>query len=325
MIRADTTEAQSIDRAGFTILELLVTFTIIGILLALLLPAVQSSRESVRRVHCANNLKQIGIAMLSHESNKGHFPTGGWGFRWVGDPRRGSGKDQPGGWVYCILPYIEQSSVHEIGSASVSDSRLRSELATLTQKSLPLFHCPSRRSSALYPTQWQAFNTDFVDLVAKTDYAANAGTVFLDVGPGPVSLEAGDSDTYPWPDYPATGICFLRSQVKVAEITDGTSNTILAGEKNLPRLNYASGLDRGDDQCMYSGDDYDTLRWANAAWPPVNDQATGYSEARFGSAHPSGCNLLLCDGSVRLASYTIDQVVYESLGDRNGATVVGDW
>lgn len=325
MCRLTSATAEKNDRRGFTLLELLVVMGVSAILIGLLLPAIQASRESARRMRCLNNLRQIGVAMMSHESSKGHFPTGGWGFRWVGDPQRGTGRDQPGGWLYCILPYIEQASVYDISSGAVSDEERRSLLAIMSQKTLPIFNCPSRRANTLYPTEVRAINADFVDRVAKTDYAANAGSVFLDVGPGPMSLYEGDSNTYLWPEYPATGICFQRSEVKVADITDGLSNTILAGEKNLPRESYTTGEDRGDDQSMYSGDDFDTLRWATAAWLPVNDMGTVSGEARFGSAHGQGCHLLLCDGSVRLTAYSIDRYVFETLGNRSDGEVAGDW
>ena len=100
---------------GFTLVELLVVIAIIGILIALLLPAIQAAREAARRSQCKNNLKQMGLAAQNHLSTQKCFPSGGWGFLWVGDPDRGYGSNQPGGWQYSILPFIDQRQIREIG------------------------------------------------------------------------------------------------------------------------------------------------------------------------------------------------------------------
>ena len=102
-------------RAGFTLVELLVVITIIGILVGLLMPAVESVREAGRRTVCANNVKQMALACLTHESKNGFFPTGGWGWEWAGDPNLGFTRRQPGGWHFNILPYMGLDTLHDMG------------------------------------------------------------------------------------------------------------------------------------------------------------------------------------------------------------------
>ena len=174
------------EKSGFTLVELLVVIAIIGILIAMLLPAVQAAREAARRMQCSNHLKQIGVAFHNHATAHGHFPSGGWAWNWVGDPDLGFGKDQPGGWIYNILSYIEQDELRNRGKGlAQTDDAKRTALGELTQTPIVTMHCPSRRSVKLYP----ALRLEFVananppsssgpQGVAKTDYAANVGVPF---------------------------------------------------------------------------------------------------------------------------------------------------
>ncbi|MCU0959477.1 MAG: DUF1559 domain-containing protein [Pirellulaceae bacterium] len=161
---------------GFTLVELLVVISIIGLLLALLLPAVQATRESARRVQCANHLKQLSLACLLHESTHGFLPSGGWRWDWAGDPDRGFGRSQPGGWIYSILPYVEQEPLHSQGAGKPYVEK-RADLARTCQTPLSILHCPSRRAAIAYPNNETPLNILPIPTAARTDYAANGGMV----------------------------------------------------------------------------------------------------------------------------------------------------
>jgi len=310
-------ETKNKTASGFTLVELLVVITIIGILISLLLPAVQAAREAARRLQCSNNLKQFGLAALNHESAHGHYPTGGWGWYWVGDPDRGAGADQPGGWFYNILPSIEQDAIYSLPKGS-DETAKKAGATTMISTPIAAANCPSRRPSILYPNFYKdvGFNYNLASAVARGDYAANCGDQGInELGSGPTSLS--NAATFSWPDASNhTGISYQRSTVKIAHVTDGTSNTILFGERYLQADQYATGETGGDNDSIYNGYTNDIYRSASASLPPRQDQV-GYGDAMsFGSAHTGGCNFVLCDGSVRSINYSINPTTFGCLGNR---------
>jgi len=324
---------------GFTLVELLVVIAIIGVLVALLLPAVQAAREAARRNTCKNNLKQLALGWMNHESTTGHFPTGGWGNDWVGDADRGFGKGQPGGWMYNVLPFIEQQPLHNLSSDGqpnvITDQQKDGTLQILLQP-VATFSCPSRRAGLVFiNAKWPrvASNatlfTEASRVVGRGDYAANAGDQYLtDVnGPGLGDLADIVEGTFNWPvegtlgqDYKGgvlTGVSFLRSEVGIRNITDGTSNTYMIGERFIETDFYETGTHAGDNETWCTGFNNDNFR--NGFRPPmpdnpraelVNDNGTSAARTRdswlFGSAHAGTWNAAFCDGSVHTMSYDID-------------------
>lgn len=261
---------------GFTLIELLVVVCILGLLMSLMLPAVQATRESGRQAQCKNNLKQLGLTALSYESTHGRFPSNGWGYLWVGDPDRGTGKQQPGGWIYCLLPYMEEASLAEIGGGL--DPRGKAEsLAQLTSMPISTLICPTRGADQPSPCRPAVVphNAAWKSLVAKTDYAVNEGDYWMNPGGGPPTLASGDSPSYLWPDSSrVSGICYQRSEVRASQVTDGLSRTYLIGEKFVSTFDYAAWDDLGYDQSLYSGTCADISRVAEM--PPLADIAAPY-------------------------------------------------
>lgn len=323
---------RSANRA-FTLVELLVVITIIGILIALLLPAVQAAREAARRLQCSNNLKQIALGCMTHESQQGYLPSGGWGAMWVGDPARGLGRSQPGGWIYSILPFIEMNALFQLDSGGGGSQRLQTPVSS--------FNCPSRRSAMAYPMVCSGCSMrnatwSSPPMAARTCYAANMGesNVTFWWSETPMSYPEGDQSSFAWhPTNTLHGVCYHRSEVAMAQITDGASNTYLVGEKYMNPDHYVDGVSGGDDWNMYVGEQDDVMRLVAypdpaqasgyAYYPPQQDQSGVDSYTNhFGSAHVGGLNMAFCDGSVKTISYSIDPETHRRLGNReDGLTI----
>ena len=298
-----------------------------------------------------NNLKQLALAMLHHEQAHGFFPSGGWNWQWCGDPDRGTGKEQPGGWNFATLPYVEQQALHDLGAdgqpavwtpqqlaARRPATRRRWRFTNALRAAVrSRIRCPRNPTAA---RSFTAYGCNWVSAVARGDYAANAGDQMTNWMNGPVSNLAGAASLTQlnqWPSTdaasapgepgtgPSTGICYFRSQVRVRDITDGASNTYLLGEKYLDTDYYETGQDHADNESLFCGFDNDNHRLTHydptnpttvADYLPCQDQLGAENWFRFGSAHATSYNAAMCDGSVRTIDYSIDGETHRRLGNR---------
>jgi prepilin-type N-terminal cleavage/methylation domain-containing protein/prepilin-type processing-associated H-X9-DG protein len=339
---------RSRQRRGFTLVELLVVITIIGILIALLLPAVQSAREAARRTQCQNHLKQLSLGCIAHENATGRYPTDGWGFGWTGDADLGNDQRQPAGWLYNVLPYCEQQPMHDLGMGNDPNK----PALNLQRMMMPLevFHCPTRRTVKVYPYIWGNAGgcvncSSAPTVVARSDYACNGGSVYTSPSTGVYG--AGAAGQTVWPSYnntdggpsqrsdaldaggnltdsakhvftfvakSANGVIYCGSVIRTADVTDGTSNTYLIGEKYMDPDHWETGQDAADNEAAMIGDNQDISRWTDI--PPYQDTPGQTAGVYFGSPHANSCNMAFCDGSVQAINYSIDPTVHNYLGNR---------
>jgi prepilin-type N-terminal cleavage/methylation domain-containing protein len=327
-------------RTGFTLVELLVVIAVIGVLIALLLPAVQAARESARRTQCANNLKQIGLAVQNYHAARNELPPA----------RIGGGGHAT--WAALILPYLEQEGIAELWDFRQS---YFFQTAEARQAQVKIYYCPSRRTSPQLsvfgdvPADRPDPSGPFLNHMpgALGDYAcavhdtSNLAGAFM---PNPPSMyyiyargamirtDNGQGQNFQF--WNLTAPLNWRSLTSLRDVLDGTSNTFLIGEKHVRPDRFGtrlSGPGRGGstnfsgddgDNSIFNGTHYDTF--ARVAGP-ANGLARSTSEAynmNFGSYHPLLCQFVFCDGRVRALSVSIDGDNLARLVNRKDGEVV---
>jgi prepilin-type N-terminal cleavage/methylation domain-containing protein/prepilin-type processing-associated H-X9-DG protein len=337
----------TVAHVGFTLVELLVVIAIIGILVALLLPAIQAAREAARRMSCSNDLKNIGLGCLSHHEAKKYLPTsiGQWAEdfnrahdTWIGPPdgRMSTKNGGPGyngkGWIVDVLPFIEEKDMYDRIQAGLNEAKGdfavgftgrgmgRKSIRDIVANPLPWMTCPSDDSP--HQSDKQFYWTGI--MVATTDYKGVIGDSIISGTPQPgvtTPFESFGSQ----PDCHNTAECngliwrnTSFSPINLRKVTDGTSNTFMVGE------------------CVGSQDYHGAAFFADGDFAtcgiPLNYFLVGADEAElktkwyevrgFKSLHPGGVQFVMADGSVHFINEGIDSAVYRGLATRDGGEVV---
>lgn len=278
---------------AFTLVELLVVIAIIGVLVALLLPAVQAAREAARRCSCLNNISQLALAVHNYEFSTEHLPAG------VIDPD-GPIRSEPSGqhvsWLVQILPYVEMNNAYRLFDQSAGAyAPVNSDIRAL---SVDLFLCPSFPGNDMNES----------GTAARTTYAGCHNDVEAPI----------DADNH--------GLLFLNSRLRYTDILDGSSQTILLGEYRADEdeLGWVSGTRATLRNTSKIDNDYrrQIRRQGERHLPPVGPLEVG----GFSSAHPGGVQVALADGSCQFISESIEPAVLQQLGHRaDGKLLKGGW
>ena len=301
--------------SAFTLVELLVVIAIIGLLVALLLPAVQAARESARRTQCTNNLKQVGLALQTFHDSKGRFPIG-----------RESSFQLGVAWSFRLLPFMEMNNVHD---SLVPDEPVFSTLnANAMRTPADVYFCPSRRQPAAdrdFDNNDQPVSEDKRGVAAGGDYAGNAGLHYRYGTPPDLPMSKDPNTGRELDTGEAAGPLFYGSQVKMRQVEDGLSSTLAIGERHIPQdKKSAPGLEHHDigDTAFFAADHPGTIFGDTQAG--LAQEKTDPAEHKFGSEHPGLVHFLFLDGHVavvtldvalttlqRLSTFADGQVVVE--------------
>lgn len=321
-------------RNAFTLVELLVVIAIIGILVGLLLPAVQAAREAARRIQCSNNLKQMGLASLNFEITYRGLPPLRLADNWPT-------------WAAIILPYCEQGNVLTLWDIK---KRYFQQTPAALRQNIPFYFCPSRRGvpSNFSTGDVRGSQTAFPDTPGGlSDYAAVCGTAYTQYNGAIVECirnatptiivnartGAAENDTGARSSLD-TIVQSWKPRIRMADVTDGTTNTLFFGEKHI-RQTQLSG--RSEDRSVFNGDweigpvSREAGHVRNTAGqidsasirPLAKGPLDGFLPSNvFGSYHPGVCQFVLCDGSVKTLSVTLDNEILARLASRNDGNVV---
>ena len=292
-------------KRAFTLVELLVVIAIIGILVALLLPAVQAAREAARRTACASKLRELSTGAQNYHSQEGHFPPGGV----MNDTAGQTGIS----WRVLLLPFIEEAVLYDRINPAPSGGASNWE----PQSEMPeLFHCPSAESQVSGPTSLQMSN-----------YWGVAGAKSPDTGLILLHILCGDLDS--------NGVYYPGSKTRVGDITDGSSHTLALGERTYNFRAWMTGSTWGGTppkricaeaakQIRYpinaNHDQYGYFKGHNPL-PAGGERKMLLNDLNFGSDHPGGAHFAFADGSVHFLPDSIDFTIFEDLATINGDEV----